>query len=435
MRGAIRMPVTAVVGSQWGDEGKGKITDVLGREADVVARFQGGNNAGHTVVVGGETHKFHLLPSGVVRPDVVNVIGNGAVVNPGVLLEELDELREAGSDPDLRVSDRAHVILPYHQALDGAEEEARDDEIGTTGRGIGPTYADKMARSGLRMGDLLDEGQLRDRLADALPEKRRRLEALGRDPDLDLDELVARFREHGKRLASHVEDTTVLLGDAVDAGEDVLLEGAQGTFLDIDHGSYPYVTSSNTTAGGAATGTGLPPHAVDEVLGVVKAYTTRVGGGPLPTELDPDEDPGKHLVEVGDEFGTTTGRRRRVGWLDLPALRRAARINGFTGVAVTKVDVLEGLDPVRVCTAYDVDGERVEELPSRTEDLARAEPVYEDLPGFEATLATDDPETIEDLTDGARAVVERAAEAAGCPASIVSYGPGRDEAVVLEHPF
>jgi adenylosuccinate synthase len=429
------MPVTAVVGSQWGDEGKGKVTDVLTRSADVVARFQGGNNAGHTVVVGGDEHKFHLLPSGVVRPGVVNVIGNGAVVNPEVLLEELEELREAGVDPDLRVSDRAHVILPYHQVLDGAEEDAREDEIGTTGRGIGPTYADKMARVGVRMGDLLDEDALRDRLADALPEKRTRLEALGRDPDLDLDDLVARFREHGKRLAARVEDTTRLLNDAVDGGDSVLLEGAQGTFLDIDHGSYPYVTSSNTTAGGAATGTGLPPHALDHVLGVVKAYTTRVGGGPLPTELDPGEDPGKHLVEVGDEFGTTTGRRRRVGWLDLPALRRAARINGFSSVAVTKVDVLEGLDPVRVCTAYEVDGETLEELPSQTDDLARAEPVYEDLDGFDETLVEEAPSSRDDLTEGALTVVEMVEEAAGCPASMVSYGPGREEAVVLEDPL
>ncbi len=430
------MSVTVVVGTQWGDEGKGKVTDVLTREADVVARFQGGNNAGHTVVVGEDTFKFHLLPSGVVREGIVNVLGNGVVVDAQVLVDELEDLAEAGIEPTIHISDRAHVILPYHRLLDGAEEEARGESIGTTKRGIGPTYSDKMSRSGIRVGDLLDASTLRERLEDTVASKTRLLQALGKDVSLDVEELVATHAALGKRLEPFVTDTVKLLGDAVDAGEKVLLEGAQGTFLDIDHGTYPFVTSSNTTAGGAATGTGIPPTRLDEVVGVVKAYTTRVGGGPFPTEL-PYEDPvGEHLTEVGHEFGTTTGRRRRVGWLDLVVLRRAARVNGLTAYALTKVDVLEGLEAVEVCVAYEhEDGTRYEEVPSDPEVTARCTPVYETLEGFSETVENPNAEGLEKLSVGARAVVDRVSEAVGCEPCIVSYGPARSETILLRVPL
>jgi adenylosuccinate synthase len=438
------MPVTVVVGAQWGDEGKGKVTDFLAAEADVVARYQGGNNAGHTVVANGQEYKLHLLPSGSVHERVKNVIGNGLVVDPAVLLKELKDLQARGVKPNLAVSDRAAVILPIHKLLDGAAEDAGAG-IGTTRRGIGPAYVDKVGRSGIRMGDLLDAGALRSRLAALLPEKLVLLKARGgrvpghdldallRDPTPYVDEVAKEYAGHGEALAGRVVDTVALLHESLEGNERIVLEGAQGTFLDVDHGTYPYVTSSNTTSGGACTGTGIPPTVIDSVYGIVKAYTTRVGGGPFVTELDHTHGPGKHLTEVGHEFGTTTGRRRRCGWLDLVLLRRAVQVNGMTSIALTKLDVLGGLPEVKVCVAYDVDGKETPRLPARTDDLARAKPVYESYEGFDplpkAVVAKAAREGLSALPTAARRYVEAIEDALDVPIEIVGLGPGREQTV------
>jgi adenylosuccinate synthase len=411
---------TAIVGAQWGDEGKGKITDVLAGDADVVARFQGGNNAGHTVVVGDTEHALHLVPSGVLRPGVTGVLGNGTVVDPEALADEVDRLADAGAlRGELLVGRNAHVVFPHQRELDAASEEG-DDAIGTTKRGIGPTYASKASRFGARLGTLVDP----DTRADALDRALAGLERWCRAHEVDapdrkqVEAWVEGWRD---RVAPHVGNATQRLLDAVDEGQRVLLEGAQGTLLDLDHGNYPYVTSSNPTSGGAAVGTGLPPTAIDEVLGIAKAYTTRVGKGPFPTELEGPA--GDHLAEKGDEFGTTTGRRRRVGWLDLVALRWAARINGFTQLALIKLDVLEGLEEVKVCTAYELDGELERTMPRSTHDLARATPRYETVQGsFEGAEAARE---LDELPAGARALVEGVEDATGCPVRYVSNGPER----------
>ncbi|HEX2022732.1 MAG TPA: adenylosuccinate synthase [Candidatus Thermoplasmatota archaeon] len=438
------MPVTVVVGAQWGDEGKGKVTDFLAAQADVVARYQGGNNAGHTVVANGQEYKLHLLPSGVVHEGVKNVIGNGLVVDPGVLLQELKSLQARGLRPTLFVSDRAAVILPIHKHLDGASEDAGAG-IGTTRRGIGPAYADKVARTGVRIADLLDAGRLRERLRATLPEKlhvlrARRgsvpghdLEALLRDPTPYVEEIVKEYAGHGEALRPLVADTVALLHEALEGNETILLEGAQGTFLDVDHGTYPYVTSSSTTAGGACIGTGVPPTVVDAVIGIVKAYTTRVGGGPFVTELAHTEGVGKHLTEVGHEFGTTTGRRRRVGWLDLVLLRRAAQVNGMTSLALTKLDVLGGVPEIKVAVAYEIDGTRTTRLPSDVDALARATPVYETHEGFDpipkAVVARAAKEGLAALPAAARRYVEAIEDALDVPVELVGLGPGREQTI------
>ncbi len=428
------MPVAVVVGAQWGDEGKGKVVDFYAGAADVVVRYQGGSNAGHTVRVGPDEFKFHLLPSGVVRAGVRNVIGNGVVVDPHVLLEEIASLRARGHALNLSVSDRAHVIMPYHRELDGLREAAAKlgRAIGTTRRGIGPAYADKAARVGVRMLDLVDDSRLRARVEEILPERNLLLEHYGGKP-LDAEAVIAEYARHGRELAPHVADSVGMLHDAVERGERVLLEGAQGTFLDIDHGTYPFVTSSNTTAGGACAGSGLPPTLVDEVHGVVKAYTTRVGEGPFVTELDRASGAGKHLSEVGHEVGTTTGRSRRVGWLDLVLLRRACRVNGFTAIAVTKLDVLGGLDEVRVCEAYDIDGRIVREPPSDLDALARAAPVYRGFGPFPALKAAEAAraarEGVRALPKPMREYVEFVETVMDVPAVLVGLGPGREATI------
>lgn len=378
-----KMPSLAVVGSQWGDEGKGKIVDYLANEAHVVARFQGGNNAGHSVKIGEELFKLHHLPSGILRKGKLAIIGNGVVIDPEVLIKEIDALESRGvSVANLKISDRAHVILPYHKLLDGAEERLRKGaKVGTTGRGIGPAYADKATRLGIRMGDLVDEDLLKAKLEFSVPLKQKFLEMCGDDSKLDGRDILEEYSAHGRRLKPFVTDTGALLRDALKKRRNVLFEGAQGTMLDIDHGTYPYVTSSTTVVSNAASGSGVPPSAVDDVFGVVKAYTTRVGEGPFPTELL--DDVGRMIADKGGEFGTTTGRARRCGWLDLMVTEYAHALSGFTGLAMTKIDVLGGFDKVKVCTHYRLGGKKVSGFPADLRVLARCEPVYKTLKGWE----------------------------------------------------
>jgi adenylosuccinate synthase len=441
------MTVT-IVGSQLGDEGKGALVDLWGGDADVVVRYQGGDNAGHTVVHDGTEYKLSLVPSGAVR-DKVGILGNGCVVNPRTLFAELDDLREQGLDPDVRVAERAHVIMPYHRRLDGIEEEAKADsdmEVGTTGRGIGPTYEDKAGRRGVRVGDLLDPEVLRDRLEYAVPQKRAVIEEvyeLDAGEECDIEALHAEFSEFGRRLRD--EGMVVNCGDylyeARRAGENVMFEGAQGTLIDIDHGSYPYVTSSNPTAGGAATGSGVGPTVVGqgEVVGVVKAYLSRVGEGPMPTELDGDDEEealAAQIREKGGEFGTVTGRPRRIGWLDLPMLRHASRVNGYTGIGVNHLDVLAGLDTVKVGHAYELDGERLETMPATTEAWARCEPVLREFePWPEANWSQVAEGGYEAIPPAARTYLDYISEEVDAPVYAVGVGPDREETVELRNPY
>jgi len=377
------MPALVVIGSQWGDEGKGKIVDYLADEADVVVRFQGGNNAGHSVKIGEELFALHLVPSGILRPGKMAVIGNGVVIDPGVLLEELDNLQKRGISVDnLRISDRANVIMPYHKMLDGAEERMRAGaKVGTTGRGIGPSYSDKVARLGIRMCDLVDERALHEKLEFLVPLKQKILDAYGDATRLDLESICREHSDYGRRLVKYVIDTGPVITDALTAKKKVLFEGAQGSMLDIDHGTYPFVTSSQTVAGNAASGSGVSPLCLDEVFGVVKAYTTRVGSGPFPSELT--DTIGQRIAEKGGEFGTTTGRARRCGWLDLVVTKYTAALNGYTGIAMTKIDVLGGLDELRVCTHYTFDGVKVTTIPADLRVLERCKPEYFSLKGWD----------------------------------------------------
>mgnify|MGYP000507153596 FL=1 len=439
------MTVT-IVGSQLGDEGKGALVDLWGGDADVVVRYQGGDNAGHTVVEDGDEYKLSLVPSGAVRGKV-GVLGNGCVVNPRTLFDEIDALRDRGLDPDVRVARRAHVILPYHRRLDGIEEEAKSDtdlDAGTTGRGIGPTYEDKAGRRGVRIGDLLDPDVLRDRLEYVVPQKRAIVEdvyGLDAGEELDLDALYEEFRAIGERLAR--EGMTVNCGDflyeqRVD-GKNLMFEGAQGTSIDIDHGIYPYVTSSNPTAGGASTGTGVGPTVVGrgEVVGVVKAYLSRVGTGPLPTELTGDDEPlADEIRERGGEFGTVTGRPRRIGWLDVPMLRHAARANGFTGIAVNHLDVLAGLDEVKVGHAYDHDGETLETMPATTERWGDCEPILRSFdPWPEVDWAAVAEAGYDALPAEAREYLSYLEAEVEAPVYAVGVGPDRAETVHLQDPW
>jgi adenylosuccinate synthase len=441
------MTVT-IVGSQLGDEGKGGIVDLYGDAADVVARYQGGDNAGHTVVEGGEEYKLSLVPSGAIRGKV-GVLGNGCVVNPRTLFDEIDTLRERGLDPDVRVAQRAHAILPYHRVLDGIEEEAKSDsdlDAGTTGRGIGPTYEDKAGRRGIRIGDLLDPDTLRDRLEYVVPQKRALVEDVyGMDAgeEFDIDALHEEFSEYGRRLREN--DMTVNAGefltDHVEAGDNVMFEGAQGTSIDIDHGIYPYVTSSNPTAGGACTGTGVGPTTIGqgEIIGIVKAYLSRVGTGPLPTELkgdDESEDLAEYIREEGGEYGTVTGRPRRVGWLDMPMLRHAARTSGFTGIAVNHLDVLGGLDEVKVGHTYTLDGEETETMPPTTERWGDCDPTYRTFDGWpDADWEAVAADGYDALPDNAQAYLDYISDELDTPVYAVGIGPGRDETIVLDRPF
>ncbi|RMD82634.1 MAG: adenylosuccinate synthase [Candidatus Dadabacteria bacterium] len=424
-----------VVGLQWGDEGKGKIVDLLSAEADVVVRFQGGNNAGHTLVVDGEETVLHLIPSGALHPRTVCVIGGGVVIDPGVLVEELDALRRRGyltEDERLLVSQEAHLILPYHKAIDQARERRRGKgKIGTTGRGIGPAYEDKAARIGLRVVDLCDEQVFRERLRDNFQEKNAYLQAMLGEAVLDYDAMVGDLVKYGRRLSRFVCDTSRYLHEALIAGRKVLFEGAQGVLLDLDLGTYPYVTSSNTGAGAVPTGAGIAPSLVRKVIGITKAYTTRVGSGPFPTELTGPL--GERLRSEGGEFGATTGRPRRCGWFDAVIVRKAVRCSGVTELALTKLDVLTGVDPVRICTAYRLDGEVTQDVPALASVLERVTPVYEEHPGWHQDLSS--ARRLEDLPRQARAYIERIETLTGVRAGIVSVGPQRDQTIVLSSAF
>ena len=423
-----------VVGTQWGDEGKGKVVDLLTERAQAVVRFQGGHNAGHTLVIGGEKTVLHLIPSGILRDGVRCLIGNGVVVAPGALVEEIEMLEARGIPvvEQVRISASAPLILPVHVALDQARERARgNDAIGTTGRGIGPAYEDKVSRRGLRVGELLDADAFAERLRGLLEYHNFALQHYFKADPVDFQATLDEALAHGERLRPMIADTTELLYAELDAGNNLLFEGAQGMMLDIDHGTYPFVTSSNTTTGGAASGTGIGPRALDYVLGIVKAYATRVGGGPFPTELF--DDVGRHLAEVGHEFGATTGRARRCGWLDMVALRRAVRVNSVSGLCMTKLDVLDGLETVKVCTAYRTPDGETGALPAGAEALAKCEPVYEELPGWEGSTAC--ITSLEQLPEAARSYLRRIEELAGVPVDIISTGPDRDETIILQHPF
>jgi adenylosuccinate synthase len=429
------MATLVAVGAQWGDEGKGKIVDWLGMRADLVVRFQGGNNAGHTLLVDGEETVLHVVPAGVLRPGTVNLIGPGVVVDPKVLLEELRQLESRGvlRDPArVRVSGRAHVILDWHIALDKAREEARrDGAIGTTGRGIGPTYEDKVARRGIRVADLLDPESLQETITRLAREKNFELTEYYRWKPIHVEELYARAVEYGRALEPYVDHTGRILERALRDGKNVLFEGAQGTFLDLDHGTYPYVTSSSCVAGAACTGAGVGPTQIDRVLGISKAYMTRVGGGPFPTEDHGSM--GRHLQQAGAEFGATTGRKRRCGWLDAVMLREAVTVNGLTSLALNKLDVLSGLREVPVATAYRIDGKLTHDFPMTHGELARAEPVYEPLPGWEEPLT--ECRGFGDLPDGARRYVERVEALDGVPVGLISVGPDRDQTIAHSEPF
>ncbi len=423
-----------VVGTQWGDEGKGKVVDLLTERAQAVVRFQGGHNAGHTLVIGGEKTVLHLVPSGILHDGVRCLIGNGVVVSPGALVEEIEMLEARGIPvvERLRISESAPLILPVHVALDQAREAARGDAaIGTTGRGIGPAYEDKVSRRGLRVGELLQPEAFAERLRGLLDYHNFALEHYFKADPVDFQAILDEALAYGERLRPMIGDVTELLYAELDAGHNLLFEGAQGMMLDIDHGTYPYVTSSNTTAGGAACGSGVGPRELDYVLGIVKAYATRVGGGPFPTELF--DDVGKHLAEVGHEFGATTGRPRRCGWLDMVALRRSVRVNSLSGLCMTKLDVLDGLETIKVCIAYRVDGEERSAPPAGAEALAQCEPVYEELSGWsEITVGA---QSIDLLPANARAYLKRVEELAGVPVDIISTGPDRDETIILRHPY
>ena len=419
------MPAKVVVGAQWGDEGKGKIVDLLAQESDVVCRYQGGPNAGHTVIVGGETFKFRLLPSGIISGKL-SVLGNGCVVDPEVLLGEMDDLEARGiSTAPLRVSGNAHLIMPWHVALDGASEKRLGKlQIGTTRRGIGPAYADKAARIGIRVQDLLDPKILRQKIATALAEKNVWLTRIYEMEPFELEDVAGRYEAFAKRLRPFVADTSLLVDQALRDGKRVLLEGAQGTLLDLDHGTYPFVTSSNPVAGAACTGIGIGPTRIDEVLGVAKAYVTRVGEGPFPSEMD--EEVGGRVRELGGEYGTVTGRSRRPGWLDLVALRYAVRLNGITALALTKIDVLSTFDELEVCVGYRLpDGTETRDFPAHQSDFHHCEPVFETVPGWGETL--DECATVADLPAAARSYVELVERELGVDVELVGTGAGREQ--------
>ena len=423
------MPAIVLLGAQWGDEGKGKATDILGDRVKYVVRYQGGNNAGHTVVIGDQKYALHLLPSGILTPSVIPVIGNGVVIDPAVLLEEIRGLNERGVDTsNLKISTNAHLITPYHRTIDKVSERFLGKaKIGTTGRGIGPAYADKINRIGIRVQDLFDTSILRQKIEGALRDKNQVLIKVFNRKGLEVDEVLREYLEYAEILRPYVTDTSLLLHQALERGENVLLEGSQGTLLDVDHGTYPFVTSSNPTAGGASTGSGIGPTRISRVIGIVKAYTTRVGSGPFPTELF-DED-GEKLRSIGGEVGVTTGRARRCGWYDAPIARYAVRINGLTDFFLTKLDVLTGWEKIPVCVAYDIDGVRVEELPASQSDFHHAKPIYEYLPGWSEDISG--ARKISDLPVNAQNYIKFLEEISGAPMSAVGVGPGRDQTIVV----
>jgi adenylosuccinate synthase len=422
-----------VIGAQWGDEGKGKITDLLSKSADVVVRYQGGVNAGHTVVVKDQTFKLHLIPSGILYPDTDCIIGSGTVIDPKVLLQEFDQLEALNvSTKNLLISETAHVTMPYHRLIDQAAEERRgENKIGTTGRGIGPTYADKSERTGVRVIDLMDADAFRAQMRSTIANKNVILEKLYDLPPLDADAVVDEYLVYAERLRPHVVDSSLKIEDAIKRKRNILFEGAQGTLLDLDHGTYPYVTSSNPVAGGACVGAGVGPTMIDRVIGVAKAYTTRVGEGPFPTELHGEV--GALLCDRGAEFGTTTGRQRRCGWFDAVIGRYAVRINGLDCLAITKLDVLDTLAEIKVCVAYDIDGDRRDHLPSNAQEFAKCQPIYKTVPGWQQSTA--DCRTLEDLPEKALDYLKFLAELMEVPIAIVSLGASRDQTIIVEDPI
>ncbi len=428
------MPVLVVVGAQWGDEGKGKIIDLLTERADVVARYQGGHNAGHTVVVGMDEFILHLIPSGILHEGKTCIIGNGVVVDPAALIEEMDGLRTRGIKfgKSLLVSGNAHLIMPYHKALDIASEKLRGNKrIGTTGRGIGPAYADKISRKGIRMADLLDAKMFREKLACNMGEANFMLERFYKAPLVHLEQVYEEYMGYAKRLRKYIADTTLFLNEAVEKNMKILAEGAQGTHLDVDHGTYPFVTSSSPTAGGACTGLGIGPNTITDVMGIVKAYTTRVGSGPFPTEQE--NKLGELLRARGKEYGATTGRPRRCGWADTLIIRHAVRVNGMTSAAITKLDVLDTLDEIRICVGYKYKGKLYEEMPTELAVLEKGTPQFITMPGWKQT--TIGITRYGDLPKKARAYVERLCKLSGVKPAIISTGARRDETIILEQPF
>jgi adenylosuccinate synthase len=424
-----------VVGTQWGDEGKGKIVDLLTGRAEVVVRFQGGNNAGHTLKVSGEQVIVHLIPSGILYPETLNIIGNGVVIDPSVLLEEKNELRSRGhfpKDDQLLISDRAHVIMPYHKIIDqGREELLAGKKIGTTGRGIGPAYEDKASRMGIRMGDLLRPETLRTKITASLEEKNFLIQhRFGKTP-LDANEVTDQYVLFGRKLDPHITDTSQVLHSRINSGSKILFEGAQGTLLDIDHGTYPFVTSSNVVSGNASCGAGVSPTSIERVWGVVKAYSTRVGEGGFPTELK--DSLGEEIRAKGAEYGATTGRPRRCGWLDMVIVNHSVRLNGLTGIALTKMDVLTGISPLLVCTGYEINGTSVDRVPSNVEDFERVIPKYRELKGWNEPL--EQCRSFDDLPKNARDYVETIEHLSGVPVTLVSVGPSRDQSILRQSPF
>lgn len=422
------MSTVVLIGTQWGDEGKGKITDFLAEKADMVVRFQGGNNAGHTVVVGEQVYKLHLIPSGILYGDKTCVIGSGVVIDPEVLLSELEELAKSGIDAaNLKISQRAHVIFPYHKLQDQAEEQSKgENKIGTTNRGIGPAYMDKSARTGIRMIDLIDPEDLSSLLERNVTDKNRLLGDYYRQDGVDNQVLLAMYSGFAEKLKGYVADISVLVNQTIDQGKRVLFEGAQGTLLDIDYGTYPYVTSSNPIAGSACISTGVGPTKINKVLGIQKAYTTRVGEGPFPTELF--DQIGQYMLEKGGEFGTTTGRPRRCGWFDGVIARYAVRVNGLSYLAITKLDILSGLEKLYLCTGYKYRNETITEFPASLKMLAECEPIYEEAPGWEEDITN--ATTVEDLPVNARNYLERISQLAGAPIAIISVGSKRDQTIL-----
>lgn len=421
------MTVTLVIGTQWGDEGKGKVVDYYAKDADYVVRFQGGNNAGHTIKVGDDVYKLHVVPSGVIQGKT-GIIGNGVVIDPEVLLKEIDELTEKGKKPKLLISDRANIIMPYHKILDGAEEDSLGDKkIGTTKRGIGPCYSDKAARNGIRTIDLTKKETLQRLLVRILPIKQKLLDIYEIKTKLDAKEILETYSAYGTRLKDYITATHIELNTAIQKKKNILLEGAQGTMLDVDFGTYPYTTSSNTIAGGCTIGAGIGPRYIDDIIGIVKAYTTRVGEGPFPTELL--DKTGQHLQQVGHEYGTTTSRPRRCGWLDLVIVKHAANISGLTKLAITKLDVLNGLSMVYICTQYTFEGKRIDYFPANIEDVADCNPVYKEFKGWETIDAK--TTTFQELPKDAQLYLKFIEKEVGVPIQLVSIGPGRTETIEM----
>ena len=429
------MANVVVVGAQWGDEGKGKVVDIYTEHADDIVRYQGGNNAGHTLVVGSEKIVLHLIPSGVLHEGKRCIIGNGVVLDPEVFIKEITKLKESGrikDDSSLLLSESLHIIMPYHKRIDIAREaNSGDKKIGTTGRGIGPCYEDKIGRRGIRLMDLLNEEVFARKLKEFLVEKNFLLENLLGEKPCSFEEILAEYRGYAGVLKKYMADTALILDKDLKAGKKVLFEGAQGTLLDVDHGTYPYVTSSSTCAGGACTGSGVSPRDIHEIVGISKAYVTRVGSGPFPTELL--DATGEQLRQTGGEFGATTGRPRRCGWFDTMVVRYAVRVNGLTGIALTKLDVLSDFDKIKVCTGYTFQGKALETLPASLEIFENCQPVYEELPGWRSDITG--AKSFDELPENARSYVRRLEELAGCPIVLVSVGPRRDQTIILRNPF